>query len=180
MPQLTAVLEISRRLSRERPDVGIIADGGIRYSGDMTKALAAGAHAVMMGSLFAGTDESPGDTILYQGRSYKSYRGMGSLAAMKRGSKTRYFQANVNEASKLVPEGVEARVPYRGLLSQVVYQLLGGVRSGMGYVGAKDLRDLVAKARFRKISAGALKESHVHGVTITAEAPNYSGGSGLE
>ena len=180
VPQLTAVLEISRRLSRERPDVGIIADGGIRYSGDMTKALAAGAHAVMMGSLFAGTDESPGDTILYQGRSYKSYRGMGSLAAMKRGSKTRYFQANVNEASKLVPEGVEARVPYRGLLSQVVYQLLGGVRSGMGYVGAKDLRDLVAKARFRKISAGALKESHVHGVTITAEAPNYSGGSGLE
>lgn len=180
VPQFTAVYEISHALRKSHPNVGVIADGGIRYSGDVTKALAAGAHAVMIGSLLAGTDESPGETILYQGRSYKSYRGMGSLGAMKRGSKARYFQANVNESSKLVPEGVEARVPYRGPLSQVVYQLVGGLRSGMGYLGAKDLNDLVARARFRKISSGALRESHVHDVTITAESPNYSGGTGGE
>lgn len=180
VPQLTAVGEIARRLRRAHPEVGVIADGGIRYSGDITKALAAGAHAVMMGSLFAGTDESPGDMVLFQGRSYKTYRGMGSLGAMKKGSKARYFQANVKDASKLVPEGVEARVPYRGPLSQVVYQLVGGLRSGMGYVGAKDLPTLVKTARFRRISTGALRESHVHGVQITAEAPNYSGGGGQE
>jgi len=180
VPQLTAVWEISHALRGPHPQVGIIADGGIRYSGDITKALAAGAHAVMLGSLFAGTEESPGDTILFQGRSYKSYRGMGSLGAMKRGSKTRYFQGDVKEASKLVPEGVEARVPYRGPLSDVVHQLMGGLRSGMGYIGAATLAELVEKARFRRISPGALKESHVHNVTITAEAPNYSGGSGGE
>jgi IMP dehydrogenase len=176
VPQLTAVWEISRALRVKHSNVGIIADGGIRYSGDITKALAAGAHAVMMGSLFAGTEESPGDTILFQGRSYKTYRGMGSLGAMKKGSKARYFQGDVKEASKLVPEGVEARVPYRGPLSDVVHQLTGGLRSGMGYIGAGNLKELVEKARFRRISPGALKESHVHNVTITAEAPNYSGG----
>jgi IMP dehydrogenase len=180
VPQFTAVYEISRTLREKFPHVGVIADGGIRYSGDVTKALAAGAHAVMLGSLFAGTDESPGEMILYQGRSYKSYRGMGSLGAMKLGGKSRYFQGNVKEASKLVPEGVEARVPYRGKLSQVVYQLVGGLRAGMGYVGAEDLDQLVAKARFRKISSGALKESHVHDVQITAESPNYSGGGGTD
>lgn len=180
VPQLTAVLEISAALKREAPHVGVIADGGIRYSGDLTKALAAGAQAAMLGSMFAGTDESPGDIVLYQGRSYKSYRGMGSLGAMRKGSKARYFQADVKEASKLVPEGVEARVPYRGKLAAVVYQLVGGLRSGMGYVGAKNLTELTAKARFRRISSGALRESHVHDVMIVAEAPNYSGGTGAE
>lgn len=177
VPQLTAVMGAAHAIKKAGLPTGIIADGGIRYSGDITKALAAGAHAVMLGSLFAGSDESPGEIILYMGRSYKGYRGMGSLSAMRRGSKDRYFQANVSEGQKLVPEGVEARVPYRGPLSGVVHQLLGGLRSGMGYVGAKDLPDLREKARFQRISPGALKESHVHGVTITAEAPNYSGGS---
>jgi len=180
VPQLTAVLEISEALRKIHSNVGIIADGGIRYSGDITKALAAGADAVMLGSLLAGTEESPGDTILYMGRSYKSYRGMGSLGAMKKGSRDRYGQAKVGEASKLVPEGVEARVPYRGTLSQVVHQLMGGLRSGMGYVGASKLSELRERARFRRISSGALKESHVHNVTITSEAPNYSGGMGDE
>lgn len=178
VPQLTAVMNASAAIKKAGLKTGIVADGGIRYSGDVTKALAAGAHAVMMGSLFAGSDESPGEIILYMGRSYKSYRGMGSISAMRRGSKDRYFQSGVSESSKLVPEGVEARVPYRGPLSGVVHQLLGGLRSGMGYVGAKSLPDLQEKARFQRISPGALKESHVHGVTITAEAPNYSGGSG--
>ncbi len=177
VPQLTAVYECARALRAKRPDVGLIADGGIRFSGDVAKALAAGAHAVMLGGLLAGTEESPGETILYMGRSYKSYRGMGSLSAMKRGSKSRYFQGSVKEASKLVPEGVEARVPYRGVVAEFVHQLSGGLRAGMGYVGARDLEDFYAKARFRRISPGALKESHVHNVTITAEAPNYSGGS---
>jgi IMP dehydrogenase len=180
VPQLTAVLEISDYVRKFHPDVGIIADGGIRYSGDICKALAAGAHAVMLGSLLAGSEESPGETILFQGRSYKSYRGMGSLGAMRKGSKDRYGQAKVSEASKLVPEGVEARVPYRGTLSQVIHQLTGGLRSGMGYVGAGTLQELVKKAKFRRILSGALKESHVHNVTITSEAPNYSGGSGEE
>ena len=180
VPQLSAVLDIAQALRKNHPNIGIIADGGIRFSGDITKALAAGAHAVMMGSLFAGTDESPGETILYMGRSYKSYRGMGSLGAMRRGSKDRYFQGQIKENSKLVPEGVEARVPYRGSLSQVVHQLLGGLRSGMGYVGAGSLPDLYSKARFRRISTGALRESHVHGVNITAEAPNYSGGGQVD
>ncbi|HVJ64357.1 MAG TPA: IMP dehydrogenase [Bdellovibrionota bacterium] len=176
MPQLSAVMRVSDAIRAKYKKVGIIADGGIRYSGDITKALAAGADAVMLGSLLAGTDESPGETILYGGRAYKSYRGMGSLGAMKRGSSDRYFQDGVAETTKLVPEGVEARVPYRGKLRDVVHQLLGGLRSGMGYVGAADLKELRSKACFTKISAGALKESHVHDVAITAEAPNYSGG----
>lgn len=176
VPQLTAVLEISEYVRTAHPNIGVIADGGIRYSGDITKVLAAGAHAVMLGSLFAGTEESPGDTILYMGRSYKSYRGMGSLGAMRKGSRDRYGQAKVSEVSKLVPEGVEARVPYRGTLSQVVHQLMGGLRAGMGYVGAATLKELHEKATFRRISSGALKESHVHNVTITSESPNYSGG----
>lgn len=174
MPQLSAVMRVSDAIRSNFKKVGIIADGGIRYSGDITKALAAGADAVMLGSLFAGTDESPGETILYRGRAYKSYRGMGSLGAMKRGSSDRYFQEGVSETTKLVPEGVEARVPYRGKIKDVVHQLLGGLRSGMGYVGAANLKDL-RNASFTKISTGALKESHVHDVSITSESPNYSG-----
>jgi IMP dehydrogenase len=177
VPQLTAVLEVAARMRKDFPKVGVIADGGIRFSGDVTKALAAGAHAVMLGSMFAGTEESPGDTILYMGRSYKSYRGMGSLGAMKRGSRDRYFQGKVQDQSKLVPEGVEARVPYRGKIKQVIYQLVGGLRSGMGYVGARDLVELYAKSRFRQITNTSLRESHVHDVAITSESPNYSGGS---
>jgi IMP dehydrogenase len=173
--QFSAVMEVTQARSRRFPDVAIVADGGIRYSGDVTKALAAGADAVMIGGLFAGTDEAPGELVLYQGRSYKTYRGMGSLAAMKKGSKDRYGQGGVAESSKLVPEGVEARVPYRGPLGSVVAQLLGGLRSGMGYVGAKDLGELRRRARLRRITAFGLRESHVHDVTITAEAPNYSG-----
>lgn len=173
--QFSAVLEVAQALRAAHPEVAIIADGGIRYSGDITKALAAGAHAVMVGGLFAGTDESPGETVLYQGRSYKSYRGMGSLAAMKKGSKDRYGQQGVEEPAKLVPEGVEARVPYRGPLGRVIEQLLGGLRSGMGYIGALDLPELQRKARFRRVTPFGLRESHVHDVTITAESPNYSG-----
>jgi len=173
--QWSAVVEVARALRQAHPNIGIIADGGIRYSGDVTKALAAGADAVMIGNLFAGTDESPGEIVLYQGRSYKSYRGMGSLAAMKKGARDRYGQQEVEEPSKLVPEGVEARVPYRGSLRQVVDQLIGGLRAGMGYVGAPDLSELRRRARFRRITPGGLRESHVHDVTITAESPNYSG-----
>ncbi len=151
----------------------MIADGGIKFSGDMVKALAAGASSVMIGSLFAGTDEAPGEVVLYQGRSYKVYRGMGSIGAMLEGSRDRYFQADVQEASKLVPEGIEGRVPYRGSLSSSVHQLLGGLRSGMGYCGAANLAELRGKAKFLKISAAGLHESHVHDVIITKEAPNY-------
>ncbi len=182
--QWSAVVEVAEAVRQRyprkegEPRVGIIADGGIRYSGDITKALAAGADAVMIGSLFAGTDESPGEIVLYQGRSYKSYRGMGSLAAMKKGSRDRYRQQDVDQTGKLVPEGVEARVPYRGPLKQAVEQLMGGVRAGMGYVGARNLEELRHKARFRRLTPGGLRESHVHDVTITAEAPNYSGASG--
>lgn len=173
--QWSAVVEVAQTLRRTHPEIGIIADGGIRYSGDITKALGAGADAVMVGNLFAGTDESPGEIVLYQGRSYKSYRGMGSLAAMRKGARDRYGQQEVDEPSKLVPEGVEARVPYRGSLKQVVEQLIGGLRAGMGYVGACDLVELRKRARFRRITPGGLRESHVHDVTITAESPNYSG-----
>ena len=176
--QWSAVVEATQAVRAVHPRVGLIADGGIRYSGDITKALAAGADAVMIGGLFAGTDESPGDIVLYQGRSYKSYRGMGSLGAMKRGSTDRYGQQHVEEHSKLVPEGVEARVPYRGSLKHIVEQLLGGLRAGMGYVGAGTLAELRSRARFRRITPGGLRESHVHDVTITAESPNYSGGQG--
>jgi IMP dehydrogenase len=153
--------------------VPIIADGGIKYSGDITKAIACGAHSVMIGSLFAGTDESPGETILYQGRSYKAYRGMGSLGAMREGSRDRYGQHELQELSKLVPEGIEGMVPYRGPLSAVIHQLVGGLRSGMGYVGCHTIEELRTKARFVKITSAGLRESHVHDVIITKEAPNY-------
>lgn len=156
--------------------VPVIADGGIKFSGDVVKALAAGASCVMLGNLFAGTDESPGELVLYQGRSYKVYRGMGSLDAMRRGSKDRYSQAGTDD-TKLVPEGIEGRVPYRGTISAVVHQLMGGLRSGMGYVGAADLPQLKERARFVKISSAGLRESHPHNVDITKEAPNYWGGA---
>lgn len=170
VPQLTAIMECSSAAGKH--NVPIIADGGIKYSGDITKALAAGAHSVMIGSLFAGTQESPGETVLLQGRSYKVYRGMGSIGAMEQGTKDRYKQEGV-EAQKLVPEGVEGRVPYKGPLSYSIYQLLGGLRSGMGYCGAQDLAALREKARFVQITNAGLRESHVHDVIITREAPNY-------
>ena len=171
MPQITAVMECAR-VAREY-QVPVIADGGIKYSGDIVKALAAGAHSVMIGSLFAGTEESPGETILYQGRSYKVYRGMGSLGAMKDGSSERYFQRDMEEDVKLVPEGIEGRVPYKGPLSSSVYQLMGGLRAGMGYLGCANLDELRKKPRFIRITAAGLRESHVHDVIITKEAPNY-------
>jgi IMP dehydrogenase len=170
VPQFSAVARCAEAAARR--GIPVIADGGIKYSGDVVKALAAGAETVMVGGLFAGTDESPGDLILYQGRSYKVCRGMGSIGAMKQGSKDRYFQEGAEE-SKLVPEGIEGRVPYRGPLAGVIYQLLGGVRSGMGYVGAADLAELRAKARFVRITSAGLRESHVHDVIVTEEAPNY-------
>jgi IMP dehydrogenase len=150
-----------------------VADGGIKFSGDVTKALAAGAHAVMIGSLFAGTDEAPGETILYQGRTFKAYRGMGSLGAMKKGSADRYFQDVDDEPRKLVPEGIEGMVPYKGSLGTLLNQLTGGVRAGMGLTGSKNLRDLAKKSRFIRITAAGLKESHAHDVVITKESPNY-------
>ena len=170
VPQLTAIKDCSSFARKYQ--VPVTADGGIKYSGDITKALAAGAHCVMIGSLFAGTDESPGEIVLFQGRSYKVYRGMGSIGAMEQGSKDRYLQAGV-EAIKLVPEGVEGRVPYKGPLSQSVHQLTGGIRSGMGYCGCKNLSELRKKAKFVQITNAGLRESHVHDVIITKEAPNY-------
>jgi IMP dehydrogenase len=170
VPQLTAIAQCAAVASAQ--GVPVIGDGGIKYSGDITKALAAGADSVMIGSLFAGTDEAPGETVLYQGRTYKTYRGMGSIDAMKKGSKDRYFQDEM-EVGKLVPEGIEGRVPYRGAMSSVVHQLVGGVKSGMGYCGAKDLLEL-RKAKFVKITDRGLAESHPHDVTITKEAPNYN------
>jgi len=169
VPQITAVMDCYE--AAKEFNIPIIADGGIKYSGDMTKALAAGAHVCMMGSIFAGCDESPGSFELYQGRKYKVYRGMGSLAAMENGSKDRYFQEN---ARKLVPEGVEGRVAYKGTLEDTIFQLIGGVRSGMGYCGAKDIPTLQDTGSFVKISAASLKESHPHDIHITKEAPNYS------
>jgi IMP dehydrogenase len=171
VPQLTAIASCAK--SAERRNVPIIADGGIKYSGDITKALAAGASSVMIGSLFAGTEESPGETILYQGRTYKVYRGMGSLGAMKQGSRDRYGQADVDDAMKLVPEGIEGQVPYKGSLSFNIHQLVGGLRSGMGYLGSRDVAALRARARFMQITSAGLKEGHVHDVFITKEAPNY-------
>ena len=158
---------------RKKLGVPLIADGGIKYSGDVVKALAAGADSVMIGSLLAGTDEAPGELVLYQGRSYKVYRGMGSIGAMKAGSKDRYFQSKVSEERKLVPEGIEGRVPHRGALADSLFQLIGGLRSGMGYCGAATLPDLKERAVFRRISSQGLRESHVHDVIITKEAPNY-------
>ncbi len=171
VPQLTAVQDCAR--VGEQYGVPIIADGGIKYSGDVTKALAAGAHSVMIGSLFAGTEESPGERVLYQGRSYKVYRGMGSLGAMAGGRGDRYFQGDEENISKLVPEGVEGRIPFKGMLSDVVYQLVGGLRAGMGYCGCRILEELRQQARFMRISNAGLRESHVHDVIVTQEAPNY-------
>ena len=171
IPQLSAILETSE--VSERYEVPVVADGGIKFSGDVTKAIAAGARSVMIGNLFAGTDESPGEIVLYQGRSYKVYRGMGSIEAMKEGSKDRYFQEDVESETKLVPEGIEGRVPYRGGLSYSVQQLIGGVKAGMGYVGARTIQELQQKAKFIRITSSGLKESHVHDVIITKEAPNY-------
>jgi len=153
--------------------IPVIADGGIKYSGDIVKALAGGAHTVMIGGLFAGTEESPGETVLFQGRTYKVYRGMGSLEAMKMGSRDRYYQDDMESSLKLVPEGIEGRVPYRGSLSASIHQLLGGLRAGMGYVGCRTTDELRNKARFVKITSAGLRESHVHDVIITKEAPNY-------
>ena len=169
VPQITAIMDCHE--VAKSYGVPIIADGGIKYSGDVTKALAAGGNVCMMGSIFAGCDEAPGEFELFQGRKYKVYRGMGSLAAMEKGSKDRYFQAN---AKKLVPEGVEGRVAYKGHVEDTVYQLLGGLRSGMGYCGAKDIPSLQENAEFIKITSAALKESHPHDIHITKEAPNYS------
>ncbi len=171
VPQITAVMDCSREA--DKAGIPCIADGGIKFSGDITKALAAGASLVMIGGLFAGTEESPGETILYQGRSYKVYRGMGSIAAMERGSKDRYFQSHEEERSKLVPEGIEGRVPYKGTLAASVHQLVGGVRSGMGYCGCENLKVLKENAQFIRITSAGLRESHVHDVVITKEAPNY-------
>jgi len=170
MAQVTAVMECVK--AAEEAGVPIIADGGIKYSGDVAKALAAGAHTVMLGGLLAGTDESPGEMILYQGRSFKSYRGMGSIGAMQQGSSDRYFQSN-QPARKLVAEGIEGMVPYKGALADTIYQLVGGLRSGMGYVGAHNVDELRKNARFSRISPAGLAESHPHDVTITNEAPNY-------
>ena len=171
VPQLSAVYDVAKALADT--NVPLIADGGIRYSGDIVKALAAGAHSVMLGGMLAGVEESPGDTIIYNGRKYKSYRGMGSLEAMEKGSKDRYFQGNETDAKKLVPEGIAARVPYKGLLYEVVYQMLGGLRAGMGYCGAPDI-DTLHTAKFTRITNAGVAESHPHDVAITSEAPNYS------
>ena len=171
VPQLTAIWDAARAC--KEAGVPVIADGGIKFSGDAVKAIAAGAHTVMIGSLFAGCEEAPGEVILYQGRSYKQYRGMGSIGAMKAGSKDRYFQSEVTEEIKLVPEGIEGRVPYKGPVSMIVHQLVGGLRAGMGYVGCKDIEELRTKPRFVRMSGAGLRESHVHDVIITHEAPNY-------
>ena len=171
VPQITAVMDCTREA--DKAGIPCIADGGIKFSGDITKALAAGAACVMIGGLFAGTDESPGETVLFQGRSYKVYRGMGSIGAMEKGSKDRYFQAHEEEKAKLVPEGVEGRVPHKGLLSASVHQLMGGVKAGMGYSGCESLKALKDRAKFIKITSAGLRESHVHDVVITKEAPNY-------
>ncbi|MCC6263578.1 MAG: IMP dehydrogenase [Bryobacterales bacterium] len=168
VPQITAIMECAK--ATQPAGVPLIADGGIKYSGDITKAIASGAQCVMIGSLFAGTEESPGEMILYQGRTFKSYRGMGSLGAMSQGSSDRYA---LDASQKLVPEGVEGRVPYKGALSEMVYQMVGGIKSGMGYVGAATILELQAKARFVKLSVAGLRESHVHDVVVTKEAPNY-------
>ncbi len=171
VPQFSAILETS--LACKEMDVPCIADGGIRTSGDIVKAIGAGADVVMIGSLLAGTEEAPGEVFLYQGRSYKSYRGMGSLGAMARGSADRYFQQEVKDALKLVPEGIEGRVPYKGSMSAVIHQLVGGLKAGMGYTGSREISDLQVRAKFRRITGAGLRESHVHDVSITREAPNY-------
>ena len=169
--QFTAIYNVAKSIKNKK--IKIIADGGIRYSGDVAKAIGAGADAVMIGSLFAGTEESPGDVFYYQGRSYKSYRGMGSIGAMSRGSADRYFQQEINDSLKLVPEGIEGRVPYKGPVRAVIHQLIGGLKASMGYVGAKNILELKKKAKFVKITNSGLKESHVHDIQITKQSPNY-------
>jgi IMP dehydrogenase len=171
VPQLTAIMDAVE--AAQASDTPVIADGGIKYSGDLAKALAAGASCAMVGSLLAGTDETPGEVFLFQGRSYKTYRGMGSVTAMARGSADRYFQQDIKDTLKLVPEGVEGQVPYKGPVATVLHQLAGGLRAAMGYVGAASIEDLHRKAEFIRISGAGLRESHVHDVTITRESPNY-------
>jgi IMP dehydrogenase len=171
VPQMTAIMDCAEEAMKM--GIPVIADGGIKYSGDITKAFAAGADSVMIGSLFAGTEESPGETILFQGRTYKVYRGMGSIEAMKEGSKDRYFQSEIELEEELVPEGIVGRVPYRGPLANTVYQLVGGLRAGMGYLGCRDIKELKEKGRFIQVTAAGLRESHVHDVIIIKEAPNY-------
>jgi IMP dehydrogenase len=171
VPQLTAVSEAAR--AARGSDASVIADGGIKFSGDLAKALAAGADVAMMGSMFAGTEESPGEVFLYQGRSYKAYRGMGSVGAMALGSADRYFQKEVLDSLKLVPEGIEGQVPFKGPIDVILHQLVGGLRAAMGYVGAATIADLQERARFVRITGAGLRESHVHDVQITREAPNY-------
>ena len=171
-PQLSAIIEVSMALKGS--GIPVIADGGIKYTGDISKAIAAGADCVMLGSLIAGTEESPGETIIYEGRKFKTYRGMGSIEAMQKGSKDRYFQNSVNESNKLVPEGVVGRVPYKGDLVESIHQFVGGIRSGMGYCGCKTINDLKENGKFVQITGAGLQESHPHNVMITQESPNYS------
>ena len=172
VPQLTAIMDACK--AAKKANVPVIADGGIKYSGDMAKALAAGAECAMVGSLLAGAEETPGEVFLYQGRSYKSYRGMGSVSAMARGSADRYFQKEVNDTMKLVPEGIEGRIAYKGPVAPILHQLLGGIRATMGHTGSRTIKDLHKNAEFVKITGAGLRESHVHDVHIAREAPNYS------
>jgi IMP dehydrogenase len=174
VPQLTAIMDAVE--AAHKSGTPVIADGGIKYSGDLAKALAAGASVAMVGSLLAGTEESPGEVFLYQGRSYKGYRGMGSVGAMARGSADRYFQAEVRDALKLVPEGVEGQVAYKGPAGSVVHQIIGGLRAAMGYTGCKTIEEFHTKTKFVRITGAGLRESHVHDITVTREAPNYPGG----
>ena len=171
VPQFSAILEVCNTINNKIP---VIADGGIKYTGDIAKAIAAGASCVMLGSLLAGTKESPGETVIYEGRKFKTYRGMGSIEAMQKGSKDRYFQSSVNESNKLVPEGVVGRVPYKGDLVESIHQFVGGIRSGMGYCGCKTINDLKENGKFVQITGAGLQESHPHNVMITQESPNYS------
>jgi IMP dehydrogenase len=174
VPQITAIANVARAL--EGSGAPVIADGGIRFSGDIAKAIAAGAHAVMVGGLFAGTEEAPGEIELYQGRSYKTYRGMGSLGVMERGSRDRYFQEEVVDPGKLVPEGVEGRVPYKGPMAQIIHQLTGGLRASMGYTGCASMDQMRVGCRFVRITQSGVTESHVHDVAVVKEAPNYRRG----
>jgi IMP dehydrogenase len=178
VPQITAIINCVA--AAEKHNIPVIADGGIRHSGDITKALAAGASSVMLGSLFAGLKESPGQLVIYKGRQFKEYRGMGSLGAMVKGSADRYGQKNSGGTDKLVPEGVEGRVPYRGTLGEFVYQLVGGLKAGMGYCGTKNIEELRTKGRFVRISSASITESHPHDIQITKEAPNYSASEPME
>ena len=171
VPQISAIANVEAALKKS--GVPFIADGGIRFSGDISKAIAAGAHSVMLGGMFAGTEEAPGEVELYQGRSYKSYRGMGSVGAMQKGSSDRYFQESDGNADKLVPEGIEGRVPYKGSVVAVIHQLMGGLRASMGYVGCASIDEMRSKAEFVQITSAGMRESHVHDVQITKEAPNY-------